>query len=319
MFYEAFEEEEKAIKRWLPGNIRAGFTWKAVQEFDGEHPESRIVSIRTQSLLPAEWAEKTQAFLTRSTGYDHLIEYRKRCNQLVHCGYLPLYCNRAVAEQAMLLWMACLRKLRQQMANFSSFHRDGLTGLECQGKCLAVAGVGNIGYEVVCIGRGLGMDVLGIDIVQRHPDVHYVSIDEALKRADILVCAMNLTADNVGYFRYERLKSAKRGLVFINIARGEFSSCADLLKLLEEEHLGGVGLDVYAQEKTLAVGLRKGRVAENDEAKAVMTMQEQMNVFLTPHNAFNTVESVERKSQHSVQQIEAFIMNGRFLWEVPIE
>jgi D-lactate dehydrogenase len=318
-FYEAFEEEEAAIRKYLPQNIEALFTWKTIQEYDASRPAARIVSIRTQSLLPTGWADKLAAILSRSTGYDHIIEYRKRGGTSVHCGYLPLYCNRAVAEQAMLLWMSCLRKLRQQMSNFATFHRDGLTGLECQGKRLAVVGVGNIGYEVVRIGRGLGMDVVGVDIVEKYDDVTYTSIEDALGGADIIVCVMNLTASNGGYFNYARLVHAKARAIFINIARGEFSPCVDLLRLLDEGRLGGVGLDVYDQEGFLAVGLRKGSLEQSREVKAVLEMQQRNNVVLTPHNAFNTAEAVERKARHSVQQIEEFLAKGSFLWPVPEE
>jgi D-lactate dehydrogenase len=41
------------------------------------------------------------------------------------------------------------------------------------------------------------------------------------------------------------------------------------------------------------------------------------NVLCTPHNAFNTVESVERKSEQSVRQVEAFLARGAFVWPVP--
>ena len=64
----------------------------------------------------------------------------------------------------MLMWMALLRKLPQQIQNFATFYRDGITGSECQGKTLLVVGVGNIGSEVARIGQGLGMNVLGVDI-----------------------------------------------------------------------------------------------------------------------------------------------------------
>ena len=41
------------------------------------------------------------------------------------------------------------------------------------------------------------------------------------------------------------------------------------------------------------------------------------NVILTPHNAFNTQEAVERKSEQSVRQVAEFLKSGKFIW--PIE
>ena len=101
------------------------------------------------------------------------------------CGYLPRYCNRAVAEQVLLMWLALLRRLPRQVQQFHRFERDGLTGAESQGKTLAVVGVGNIGAEVVKIGKAMDMEVLGVDIVERHDFVHYVEIDEALSRIEM--------------------------------------------------------------------------------------------------------------------------------------
>ena len=40
------------------------------------------------------------------------------------------------------------------------------------------------------------------------------------------------------------------------------------------------------------------------------------NVILTPHNAFNTKESVERKAEQSMEQISHFRKTKKFRWEV---
>jgi D-lactate dehydrogenase len=127
---------------------------------------------------------------------------------------------------------------------------------------------------------------------------------------------MNLTADNVGYFRYEALKRTKRGVIFVNVARGEMSPSADLLRLLDEDHLGGVALDVFDAESQLAVALRTGRPCDDARVRATLELAKRPNVICTPHNAFNTIESVERKAQQSVQQIEHFLKHRRFLWPV---
>ena len=34
-FYEAFAEEDEALKRHLPAKIKAGYTWKTIQEHGG--------------------------------------------------------------------------------------------------------------------------------------------------------------------------------------------------------------------------------------------------------------------------------------------
>ncbi len=318
-FYEAFEEEAEALKRYLPENISADFSWKTIQEIAHEKPPAKIISIRTQSAIPVGWSDKLDAIITRSTGYDHITDYIQLTGSKISAGYLPLYCNRSVAEQALLLLLALSRKLSTQISQFSSFHRDGLTGMEIAKKNIAIVGVGNIGYEMVKIARGLDMNVLAVDIVKKYDDVNYFSPEEAIAKADIIICSMNLTADNAAYFNYETLKKAKKGALFINIARGEFSPAVDLLKLIEENHLGGVALDVYNSEKPLAIALRKNKIDEvtDEEVKAILALLKKDNVIFTPHNAFNTKESVERKSEQTIEQLINYKSSGEFIWPVP--
>ena len=217
----------------------------------------------------------------------------------------------------MMLWMSLLRKLPQQIHNFSSFNRNGLTGFECKNKTILIVGVGNIGCEILKIAKALEMKALCVDIDIKYPEENYVRIDEGISQADIIVCAMNLTKDNIGYFNYDLLKKAKRNAIFINVSRGEFSPASILLKLMNENHLGGIGLDVYNQEKELAVSLRENKNSSHPEVIATIELNKKSNVIFTPHNAFNSHEAVERKAQQSIEQIEYFLENKKFKWQVP--
>ena len=316
-FYEAFAEEEQALQRHLPMEMTASFSRDTVQESGHEVPPADFISIRTQSVIPESWSDRIRAILTRSTGFDHVASYRTATGTRARAGYLPLYCSRAVAEQALLLWLGLMRRIRLQMAHMKGFDRDGLTGSECADKTLVVVGVGNIGIEVCRIGEALGMEVIGVDIVERHDPIRYMSIDAALPLADIIVCAMNLTDRNPGYFSYDLLKTAKPGSVFVNIARGEFARASDLLRLLQEGRLAGVGLDVYENEGEFAVALRSGTDRIDNSMQALLELACHDRAILTPHNAFNTVESVERKALQSMQQAEHFLKHGDFIWKVP--
>ncbi len=316
-FYEAFAEEQEKLKHYLPADIKAGFTGKTIQEAAHQAAPAPVVSIRTQSLIPPEWASSLRGLLTRSTGYDHVKLYRDKNNPTLFCGYLPLYCHRAVAEHALMLWMALLRKLPQQQRQFITFHRDGLTGSECEKKTLVVFGVGNIGYELTRIGRGLGMTVLGVDIEHTHNDVDYVTPEDGLRRANIIVSAMNLTADTKNYFTAEKFSMVRPGVIFVNVSRGEISPAATLLAQLDGGRVAGIGLDVYNEESELAVSLRSKKESANPEVRALLELCRRDAVITTPHNAFNTTESVDRKSAQSVEQLQSLSKKGVFLWPVP--
>jgi D-lactate dehydrogenase len=136
-------------------------------------------------------------------------------------------------------------------------------------------------------------------------------MDEGLAWAEIIMCAMNLDEGQRRlFFSYETLKRARRsGVVFVNVARGELSPTNDLIRSLDEGHLGALALDVYENEGALAVALRSG--------KSAFPLLGRPNVILTPHNAFNTTEAVERKAQQTAQQIGHFQKHGTFLWSPP--
>jgi D-lactate dehydrogenase len=316
-FYEAFAEEAEALQALLPAHISAEYSAHTIQETVHDAPPSRLISIRTQSQLPPAWAPDLGGILTRSTGYDHLHAYVAGLKNPPALGYLPLYCHRAVAEHAMLLWMSLLRRLPHQVRQFKTFHRDGITGHECQGRTLAVVGVGYIGREVCQIGRALGMKVFGVDLNHQFDDVDYVPIETALPQADVLVCAMDLNKTNRGYFDAAKWRMVKPGLVFVNISRGELSPPRLLLEGLKTGVLSGVGMDVYDREPTLAGLLRSGKPTDDPEVLATVEMSQREDCICTPHNAFNSAEAVLRKSDHSIQQIVEFLEKGAFHWSPP--
>lgn len=312
-FYEVFAEEEQSLRRQLPANLNAEFSPFAIQESGHVDPPADVISIRTQSVIPIPWASILKAVLSRSAGFDHLSRFKELTHTTARFGHLFRYSGQAVAEQAAMLWMCLLRKLPKQIESARSFSRDGLTGRECSGKTVSIFGVGDIGHHVAQVARGFNMHVLGIDVVQRHSGIQYVSAQEGLSRADVIVCAMNLTGENLGYFSYEKLSTCRDGAIFVNIARGEFVRSRDLIQLLDEGKLGGVGLDVFPEETKLGPALRENQPAEYPDMAAFQDLSRRTNVILTPHNAFNTLEAVERKSAQTAQQLDAFFKHGKFL------
>ncbi len=330
VMYEAFEEEERELKALLPKGRKYLFTWKTIQESGHESPPGRIISVRTQSKLPLEWAGQLDGLITRSTGYDHVSEYLRSCGRPLKAAYLPEYAARAVAEQAMILWSSCLRLLKTQASCFERFHRDGLTGREIKGRTIAVAGVGRIGTQIADIAKGLGMTPLGIDLAPKKElelkyGLKYLSWEEALPQADVLACALPLSSLTRGLVNKSLLSTIKKGAVFVNVGRGEVAPSEDLLELLEDGTLSGVGLDVYDHEKELAAVLRDGAEASSfpEEARrsveAALKLMAHPRALLMPHNAFNTQESVGRKSQETASNLECYFSRGVFLTPVPLE
>lgn len=310
IFYEVFEEEEVALKKFLPPGIQAQFISKTIQELSKALPPARLISVRTQSRIPLGWAAHLVGIFTRSQGYDHLVSYRRASGRDIPCGYIREYCSRAVAEQAVLMMMVLLRKLKKQMDCFGAFSRDGLTGAECRGRRALVIGIGRIGTEIVTICRGLGMTVKGVDPRHGLKGLEYVPPARGLSWADVVLCACPLTAKTKGMLNYSMLRRVKRGTIFVNVGRGEVSPTEDLARLLSEDVLGGIGLDVFDGEYLLADSLRARRA--NSRTRRIRKLKDKNNVVFTPHNAFNTQEALEEKARLSAEAVERFLRQGAF-------
>ena len=317
MFYEAFDEEARGLQSLFGPDHHVHFTSKAIQESGDHKPPGALISIRTQSVIPASWAPLLKGVLSRSTGYDHLVSFRDRTSCTAALGYLEEYSTRAVAEHALLLVLALLRKLPLQLRQLPTFQRDGLTGSELKGRRVLVVGVGRIGGEIVSLASALGCDVKGVDIKPDKAGVTYVPREKGIEWADVIVCSMNLTRENTGYFSYDLLRRARPGTVFVNIARGEHAPLTHLGQLLAEGHLGAIGLDVFEDEAVLAAALRDPAAQSSPFVPTLRKLLASPNVLFTPHNAFNTREALTRKCAMSVAQIEYFLKHGRFQWQVP--
>ena len=317
-FFEAFDEEKQLLGQALPEGCSAVFSRETVQESGVHTPDAPLICVRTQSGIPAAWLPSLQGVLSRSTGYDHLRDLAQSQDSCPALGHLSEYCSRAVAEHAVLVAGALLRKLPQQCRHMSTFLRSGLTGREMRGRRLVVLGAGRIGGEVARLALALHMDVIACDPVQRHDWLDYLPLEQAVPEADVLICAMELTPENHGLLDRNIFSRLPKGAIFVNVARGEFVVLRDLLHLYQEGRLGGIGLDVYPDEADLAIGLRR----RTGPTKALHVLDELMqldNVVLTPHNAFNTEESLQMKVQETIAELEHFRSTGRFSNPIPLD
>ena len=118
-------------------------------------------------------------------------------------------------------------------------------------------------------------------------------------------------------FNYLTIQKARPRLIFINIARGDISPIEDLKKLIDNKILGGVGLDVYLQESTLAHHLRNDQKHKTAAEQIIMELSEREEVLFTPHNAFNTQEALEQKAALSVVAMIHYKKHGAFPCPVP--
>lgn len=73
-------------------------------------------------------------------------------------------------------------------------------------------------------------------------------LDPFLAASKVLVCILPLTDETRGLLNRQRLAQLPQGGYLINVARGAHVVEADLLDLIQQGHLAGATLDVFAQE-----------------------------------------------------------------------
>jgi 2,3-bisphosphoglycerate-dependent phosphoglycerate mutase len=108
----------------------------------------------------------------------------------------------------------------------------------------------------------------------------------------------------------ERLGKMKQGAILINTARGELVETNALIELLDSGHLGGAAIDVIEGEALLhhdeeTALLRSQTIPESllRHGVEISALKKMPNVIISPHNAFNTVEAIQRINQTTAKNI----------------
>ena len=167
----------------------------------------------------------------------------------------------SVAEHALLLMLAVLRRLPEAQANIRAGRLGSPLGLTLAGRTVCLFGLGAIAtalarrlraFDVRLLGISRRLDpartkALGLDACYAPADR-----DAALARTDILVLCLPVTAETRGLVDAPALAALPRGACLINIARGPLVDYAALCAALSSGHLGGAGLDVFWQEPIAA-------------------------------------------------------------------
>lgn len=170
--------------------------------------------------------------------------------------------------------------------------------------------VGRIGLHVARIAKGFGMHVRVYDIKQDSflsdlINFKYVSLDELLKISDILSLHLPLNTHTEHIINSKSIKKIKPGALLINTARGALVDTEALIEGLESGIIAGAGLDVIEGEELLSEENIFNLPIEK-AAKLIVSSKKLLdneNVVLTPHNAFNSIEAVNRIINTTIKNI----------------
>jgi phosphoglycerate dehydrogenase-like enzyme len=205
--------------------------------------------------------------------------------------------TESTAEHAVALLMAVAKRVMvgDMFLRGAPLDRSLMRGTELYDRVLGVAGYGRIGRRVAEIcALGLKMRVRVYDpfvkpgSIEVPAGVELVdSLEKILVDSDFVTLHTPLMPETRQLMNEARFRMMKPGSYLINASRGPVVDEAALIKVLQEGHLAGAGLDVFDPEPPLP---------DNPLLKMP-------NVVVTPHIASGTDRGISAMMHGTVDQI----------------
>ena len=112
----------------------------------------------------------------------------------------------------------------------------------------------------------------------------------------LLVSTRNIINDNA-------ISKMKDGVILINSSRGELMDMQAIIKNVESEKIGAVGLDVFENEEFIYHMDRKTDIIKNRD---MAYLRQFPNVVMTPHMAFYTDSGIKGMVDCAIEGILKF-------------
>lgn len=283
--------------------------------------DAEVLSVFVNSAAKAEVLTRfpgLKLIATRSTGYDHVdTAYTKEKGITV--SYVPTYGENTVAEYAFALLLSLSRKTcdaYDQVRSTGSFSQIELRGFDLKGKTIGIVGTGHIGIHAIEMARGFDMKVLAFDVKENKELAEklgftYLSLDELLAQSDIVSLHAPYNEHTHHMINRDTVKKMKRGSILINTARGGLVESEALVAALEDGTIAGAGLDVlegegFMDNESALLGSDTPRIEDLKQVIANQYFIDHPRVIVTPHNAYNTREAIERILTTTCENITAF-------------
>lgn len=330
IYFQSEGWEKDYVIGKLPG-VEISFMSNRVNDYPNlKDSQVEGISVFVNSPIGAKEMEQfpnLKFIATRSTGFDHidLVETGKRG---IKVSNVPSYGENTVAEQAFALLLCLSRKIYEsykQIEQGGKFSPDGLRGFDLKGKTAGIVGLGRIGIHTARIAKGFEMNILAYDKFPNEQaikdyGVKYLSLDELLAQADIIFIHAPYMKETHHLINLENVTKIKKGAYLINTARGALVETAAIIKGLQSGNLAGAGLDVLEEENFMIdeLSLLNNPHPNGESLKTILEnhyLIDHPRVIITPHNAFNTQEALERIVNTTIDNLKGYA-NGVVVNEV---
>lgn len=226
------------------------------------------------------------------------VEAATRRNILV--TNIPDYCVDEVADHAMAMLLACIRKL--QMYNEAS--RAGIWRWQAaqpiyrmRGRTMGLLAFGKIARTIAERAKPFGVQLIAYDPYVAEQDfvscsVTPVSFDELIEQVDYLMIQVPLTPETKGMIGEKELKKMKPASVLINTSRGPLVDNDALYRALKEGWISAAGIDDTVEEP-----------AKKKDWKPDNPLFQLDNIIITPHSAYYSEESIHEARLRASEEV----------------
>ena len=271
------------------------------EKVNGAH----ILGIRSKTKVTAnvlEKADKLMAIGAFCIGTNQ-IDMKKATDKGIAVFNSPFSNTRSVAELVVAEAVLLMRRVvdKNKAMHEGMWTKSSSGSFEARGKTLGIIGYGHIGAQVSVMAESLGMNVTFYDVEPKLSlgnAKQAKSLEELLKNADVVTLHAPGHASTKHMINEATLKQMKKGAILINCGRGDLIDEEAVRKSLEEKHLGGLALDVYASEPK----------TNKEPFSSVFRNLE--NVFLTPHIGGSTVEAQENIGIDGGSKLISYLETG---------
>lgn len=230
-----------------------------------------------------------------ATGYNIVDTAACKARGIAVCN-VPGYSTMAVAQMTFALLLEMCQQVGQhsravfggQWQNNADFCFWNTPLTELSGKTFGIVGYGAIGKAVGEIAKAFGMELL---VTARREKEGHVSLQELLRRSDIISLHCPQTAENLQMINAQTLAMMKPGAILLNTARGGLIDEEAVAEALKRGHLAWYGADVVSREPI---------AADNPLLRAP-------NCYLTPHIAWAPTQTRQRLHQIAAENLRAFL------------
>jgi len=282
------------------------------------------IDAATEEEIIANAAQVDVAFIVRTQFTRRVFENLPRLRAVIRCGVgydnvdvdaatdnhvlvvnVPDFCFEEVSNHAIMLLMACAKKLVQLDHTLKTTSWKASRQLldpmgSIWGQTLGIVGCGNIGRMTARKARCFGLTVIGSDpYVDRklaeESGITLKSLPEVMAESDYVSIHPCLNQETFHLIGEQELALMKPGAYLINTSRGSVVDEPALIRALQDKRIAGAGLDVF----------------EKDPINPDNPLLKMDSVVMTPHSA-SYCEASFKRLRISVGQEAVRIARGKW-------